>query len=372
MGAGRPRLRDYQRRIHTARVQRGGVNPRPCARGYRVTVPFGKRIICDGTGLKLALGVEYSTGVLACVKGIHEGGLSESGSPTFHEVMRWTDEESRAFLERLRWPEGPQCPKCGALEPYTITRKAPSKNAVRSFYKCRGCKRQVTATVGTIFEDSKIPLHKWLAAIYLMCSSKKGISAHQLHRMLGITYKSAWFMCHRIREATKRDDFPQLSGVVEADETYMGARTKRGHKVHHERIQDEIALGIRPKPERKPPYQDKTTVERGGSVVSAVIPRATAEHVKPIMTRMINVDDAVLMIDRHPAYRNMDKMMPHETINHELEYVRGPVHTQTYRGLLKLSQAEYLRDLPPRWRRVPADVSQRDGLQVFPPPDFRL
>ena len=80
---------------------------------------------------------------------------------TFHEVMRWTDQESRAFLERLRWPDGPQCPKCGAAEPYTITRKSPSKNAVRSFYKCRGCKRQFTATVGTIFEDSKIPLHKW-------------------------------------------------------------------------------------------------------------------------------------------------------------------------------------------------------------------
>ncbi len=156
---------------------------------------------------------------------------------TFHEVMRWTDEESRAFLERLRWPDGPQCPKCGAAEPYTVTRRTPSKNAVRSFYKCRSCKRQFTATVGTIFEDSKIPLHKWLAAIYLMCSSKKGMSAHQLHRLLGITYKSAWFMCHRIREATKRDSFPQLTGVVEADETYLGARTRRGHKVHHERIQ---------------------------------------------------------------------------------------------------------------------------------------
>ncbi len=173
-----------------------------------------------------------------------------------------------------------------------------------------------------------------------MCSSKKGMSAHQLHRLLDITYKSAWFMCHRIREATKRDGFPLLTGVVEADETYLGARTRRGHEVHHERIQDEIDMGIRPKPERKPPYQDKTTVlgmvERGGSVVSAVVPRATVEHVKPVMTKMINVDDAMLMTDRHPVYRNMDALMPHETVNHEVEYVRGDVQTQTIEGYWSL------------------------------------
>ena len=263
-----------------------------------------------------------------------------TGNLTFHDVMQWTDDGCRGFLERMRWPDGPKCPKCGADQPYSITRKSPSKNAVRSFYKCRGCKRQFTATVGTIFEDSKIPLHKWLAAIYLMCTSKKGISAHQLHRMLGITYKSAWFMCHRIREATKRDGFPQLAGVVEADETYMGARTKRGHKVHHERIRDEIEMGIRPEPPKKAPYQEKTTVlgmvERGGAVVSTVIPKATTEHVKPVMTKMINVDSAVLITDKHPVYRNMDKVLPHETINHEIEYVRGAVHTQTIEGYWSL------------------------------------
>ncbi len=103
-------------------------------------------------------------------------------------------------------------------------------------------------------------------------------------------------MCHRIREATKRDGFPQLTGVVEADETCLGAKTRRSHKVHHERIPDEIAMGIRPKPERKPPYQDKTTVlgmvERGGSVVSAVEPRGTVERVRPVMTKMIDVSEA--------------------------------------------------------------------------------
>jgi transposase-like protein len=160
----------------------------------------------------------------------------------------------------MRWPKGPHCPKCGVDRPYSITRKSRTKNKVQSLYKCRDCKRQFSATVGTIFEDSKIPLHKWFAGIFLMCSSKKGISAHQLHRMLGITYKSAWFMCHRVRQATRDKEFPMLSGVVEADETYMGGRTRRGHKVHHERIRDEIEMGLRPKPARRPPYQEKTTV----------------------------------------------------------------------------------------------------------------
>src|SRR5438309_8023471 len=161
-------------------------------------------------------------------------------SHTFHDVMRWTDEECRAFLERQRWPNGPICPKCGEAEPYKLSRKSETKNAVRTLYKCRKCRRQFTATVGTIFEDSHISLHKWFAAIYLMCSSKKGISAHQLHRSVDVTYKSAWFMCHRVREAMRDNDGSPLAGIVEVDETYIGARTRRGHPVaYHERQQME-------------------------------------------------------------------------------------------------------------------------------------
>ena len=166
---------------------------------------------------------------------------------TFHQVLRWTDDECRAFLEQMRWPHGPRCPKCGAEEPYSITRKSHTKNMVKSLYKCRSCKKQFSATVGTIFEDSKIPLHKWFAAIFLMCASKKGISAHQLHRQLDITYKSAWFMCHRVREAMRdKGAMEPLSGVVEADETYIGGRSRRGHKIWHERKQDEEEMGLQP------------------------------------------------------------------------------------------------------------------------------
>lgn len=150
---------------------------------------------------------------------------------TFLSVLKWTDNECRAFLEAGRWPNGPVCPKCGAENPYRIERRSKTKNAVKSLYRCRDCRKDYTATVGTIFEDSKIPLQKWFAAIYLMASSKKGISAHQIHRQLEITYKSAWFMCHRIREAMKSKDFTPLKGVVEADETYVGGKP-RGHWQH--------------------------------------------------------------------------------------------------------------------------------------------
>ena len=207
---------------------------------------------------------------------------------TFLEIMRWNDDECRAFLEQMRWPNGPRCPKCGVAKPYTITRKTRTKNAVRSLYKCRGCKKQFTATVGTIFEDSKIPLHKWFAAIFLMCASKKGISAHQIHRQLDIAYKSAWFMCHRVREAMRdKGDSVPLSGTVEADETYMGRRTRRTHRVHRERIQDEIDMGLRPKPRCKGPFEGKTIVfgmlERGGEVRTIVVPETTSAVLRSVM-----------------------------------------------------------------------------------------
>src|SRR5438445_247447 len=130
--------------------------------------------------------------------------------PTFINIMRWTDEQARQHLESRRWPDGAMCPKCGAAEPYRFQRtprqKSPDKprvNKVTSLYKCRACKRQFTVTTGTIFEDSHIPLSKWIGAMYLMCASKKSMSAHQLHRQLEVTYNTAWFMCHRIRDAMR-------------------------------------------------------------------------------------------------------------------------------------------------------------------------
>lgn len=134
---------------------------------------------------------------------------------------------AREMLENIRWPNGAVCPHCGSIEAYKLTAKPGSKNPVREgVYKCKACAKQFTVTVGTIFEDSHIPLNKWFYAIYMMCSSKKGVSAHQLHRTLGITYKSAWFMCHRIRYAMTEAPLANLlGGIVEVDETYVDVET---------------------------------------------------------------------------------------------------------------------------------------------------
>ncbi len=266
----------------------------------------------------------------------------ETTKVTFQQVLRWTDEECRAYLETMRWADGVKCPKCGATEPYKITRKSASKNAVSSLYKCRACKRQFTSTVGTIFEDSKIPLSKWFAAINLMCASKKGISAHQLHRSLDITYKSAWFMCHRIREAMRDKITPEpFTGTVEADETYIGGKP-RGHRVWRERIQDEIQMGLRPPMKHKAPYQDKTAVfgmiERGGMVRTIKVKEVNAQTLGPILRRYLDLTKAHLITDGNWAYRHIKNHVRHDIVDHEIEYVRGDIHTQgieNYWSLLK-------------------------------------
>jgi len=142
----------------------------------------------------------------------------------------FTDEDAaRRLLESKRWPNGPVCPHCGSEKVYTLTAKPESRQPVRpGVYKCGACRKQFTVRIGTIFEESHIPLRKWLMAIHLMTSSKKGISSHQIAREVGVTQKSGWFLCHRIREAVRQEPMVGLlKGTVEADETYVGARKPR-------------------------------------------------------------------------------------------------------------------------------------------------
>src|SRR5437763_10304712 len=145
----------------------------------------------------------------------------------------FSDEDAaRALLEEWRWGKMPTCPHCGGIDPYKLTPKATSKKPGRKgLYKCKACRKQFTVTVGTVFEDSRIPISKWLLGIHLIASSKKGMSAHQIHRNLGISYKAAWFMLHRLRYAMKQGPMAQLlEGVVELDETYVGGKVKPGYK----------------------------------------------------------------------------------------------------------------------------------------------
>src|SRR5271168_4981310 len=148
-------------------------------------------------------------------------------------AKRFSDEDkAREFLEKQRWPEGPICPHCGELDnAYRLAPKVSKKDTHvrKGVWKCAGCREQFTVTVGTIFADSHIPLSKWLLAFHLLCSSKKGMSAHQLHRMLKVTYRSAWFMAHRIRYAMSQEPLSsKLDGIIEIDEAYGGG--KRRHR----------------------------------------------------------------------------------------------------------------------------------------------
>ena len=160
----------------------------------------------------------------------------------------FSDEDAaRELLEEMRWgKDGAVCPHCGGDKPYKITPKEGSKTR-KGLYKCRACRKQFTVTVGTVFEDSHIPLSKWLLAIHLLASSKKGMSAHQLHRNLGVSYKGAWFMAHRLRYAmSDGNPLEQMVGTIEADETYVGgtrrAKTREERRAAYEAKTPVVAL----------------------------------------------------------------------------------------------------------------------------------
>ncbi len=245
--------------------------------------------------------------------------------PSFEEIaLTYADEDrARAFLEGLRWPEGPICPHCGNLGGYRITAKKPGSKTRKGLVKCKAkdCHKQFTVTVGTIFEDSHIPLSKWLMAIHLMCSSKKGISAHQLYRMLGLrSYQSAWFMAHRIRHAMMQEPLAsKLSGTVEVDETYIGGKirgTRRGRR-------------------EKPPVV--ALVQRGGEVRAMHMPQVTEANLREAIRSHVD-PSARVMTDGHNNYRDVgEDVAEHQVVaHHRREYVRGEVHTQTVEGYFSL------------------------------------
>jgi transposase-like protein len=232
------------------------------------------------------------------------------------------------YLESIRWPDSPVCPHCGESKrkPYRL------KSQTRRLWKCAACRKQYTVTVGTIFESSHIPLHKWLWAFFLLCSSKKGMSAHQLHRMLGITYKSAWFMAHRIRYAMEQPPFTsRLSGMVEVDETYIGGKQRRAN------VKQYTPLDPR-KPDKRLRSTGRNTdtktpvvalVERGGRARSFRVANVTGAELGDVMRR--NIDpSAHLRTDSYPSYKKLGKeYASHVTVNHAVEYVRGDAHTNT-------------------------------------------
>jgi len=240
-------------------------------------------------------------------------------------------DQARGFLEKQFWPNGTVCPHCGLLgESFRLMPKPNSKTPVRKgVWKCGGCRKQFTVTVGTIFEDSHIPLHKWLMAIHLLCASKKGMSSHQLHRMLGVTYKSAWFMSHRIRYSMNREPLKsKLSGTVEVDETYVGGKRK--------------GAGQRGRPDassHKSPVV--SLVQRAGEVRSFHVPSVSANNLKEVLRENVQAD-ANVMTDDFSAYDWVGKEFPsHDVIQHKSgSYSRREgakrIHTNSAEGFFSL------------------------------------
>jgi transposase-like protein len=225
------------------------------------------------------------------------------------------------FVEARVWPDGPVCPRCGSLDRISLMRGKSTRTGV---YKCYSCRKPFTVKIGTIFEDSHIPLNLWLQAMYLLCASKKGISANQLHRTLGVTLKSAWYLAHRIREAMRTGGLEPLGGagkIVEADETFIGRRKnvkmKRGGYGHKFRI---LSL-----------------VERGGNIRSVRLNKVSQREIEGFIA--INVaKESRLMTDTAVHYKKRGyPVASHEMVDHSKgEYGRGEVHVNTLEGFFAL------------------------------------
>jgi transposase-like protein len=230
--------------------------------------------------------------------------MSILSEPHFHN-----EDAARARLEAILWPQGPFCPRCGSLERITPVR---GKGVRPGVYRCGPCDRQFTVTVGTLFERSKVALHKWFQAAHLLASSKKGISAHQLHRTLRVQYKTAWFMEHRLREAMREGPLSLMGGagtVVEVDETYIGRKPDveaRPGWVRHK-------------------HAVLTLVARGGEARSFHVDDATKENIVPIIRSNI-ARETHLMTDEASRYERVGKeFASHSVVDHSRKERAGTV-----------------------------------------------
>jgi transposase-like protein len=246
--------------------------------------------------------------------------MSVLSKPYFHD-----EEAAFAHLESVIWPEGPTCPHCGATDRISKIKANPAKRVRYGLKKCGHCKGQFTVKVGTVFEHARIPLHKMLQAVFLLTSGKKGISAHQLHRTLEVTYKTAWFIAHRIREAMRDGDlapFGAGGGVVEVDETFIGndrtvkpkgVKKGRGY-AHKHKV---LAL------------VDRNT----GRTRMMVVDSLKAADLTPILTANIS-REAHIMTDEAGQYKHLGRTFAgHDYVSHGAgEYGRGVIHTNTIEG----------------------------------------
>lgn len=249
-----------------------------------------------------------------------------SSRPTFAQTVNLVDlieqfgseDKCRAYLESLRWPNGVHCIRCGSDKISRIVK--------REQFDCDACRYQFSVRAGTIFHDSHLPLWKWFLAVYVIGESKKGISANQLKRMLGVSYKTAWYLCHRIRAAMLDTDPEPLTGIVEADETYVGHGPRefgiryRGRRVGGNKI---AIIGA---------------VERGGRVRLKVSDRVDRKALHEFLRAVVSDETEAIYTDDYRAYDGIaDENTRHETVNHSSkQWVQGDVHTNTMEDVWSL------------------------------------
>src|SRR6266853_2173397 len=235
-----------------------------------------------------------------------------------------TDDKCLNYIEKMRWTNGVCCIHCGVLNVSKITREKNGKNQRTRIYQCleKECGKQFSATSGTIFNDTNLRLPKWFMAISRICEAKKGMSAKQLERHLGVNYRTAWHLCHRIREAMK-DGGDLLTGVVEADETYMTPKKPRKGKPYVKKEKRDVVLGM---------------IERGGRLRLIPIADAKREIIEPVLDKHIS-PDATLQTDGHQSYAIISTRKwigKHRVIDHNRSYAWGDVHTNTIENAFSL------------------------------------
>ena len=250
-----------------------------------------------------------------------------------------TDDKCREYLEELRWPKGPKCPKCESTD---ITRISTRQSVLR----CKSCQQQFTVTVDTIFHDSHLPLTKWFVAVLLMCEAKKGMSALQMKRTLGMAYQTAWYLCMRIRQAmaTANGEKPKLSGIVEMDETYVGGKMKGGKRGRGSENK-QIVIGIR---------------QRGGQLRLFKASDVSAETLSQYIKENVDDDEVEVMftdeLKSYPSAMRKAGIAEHEAVNHSAgEYVSGNVHTNTVESAFSL----FKRGLIGSWHKISVKHLQR-------------
>lgn len=252
-----------------------------------------------------------------------EGSINQP--KTLMEAIRYFADLNVAieYVAKLRWPDGPVCPKCGALDEKHYYIKS------RRVWKCRACKKQFSVKVGTIFEDSPIGLDKWLAAIWMIANCKNGVSSYEIHRSIGVTQKTAWFMMHRIRLAMQTGTFEKLSGEVEADETYIGGKARNIHKSkREEKVTGRGASGK---------VAVMGLLERHGEVRTRVVPDTKSRTLQVEVRENVEPGSEV-HTDALRSYRGLDPEYVHKVVDHAERYVDGHVHTnglENFWSLLK-------------------------------------